>query len=322
MEHSPDALSIIATDFKDIAVFSPPTSGRPPWYEKMSTSQPALALRILSAAFLVQRLPPGFIIRPEIDIEIDTDLILPEGPPQDPDQPLSPDEVVFATHHTNSDFDVATLIRDRRRASQFFRWHMQVNARYSKVVAHPDDVLSGKTNEAGQAAPTMNMRPICPFDVSKIPADTSETIELMKRESPLAAAGIAEQLSQSKSFAVVILDVIAEGSKHGICTVYRCRITTVNGEPVASPPLCLKLFDDRFFPLEPPEEETDDTQSVEGGLRWFDKLIFAEGYAAGEALNYEKLRPVQGSIVPWFYGIHQVGHTFHISAIDCAHCRF
>lgn len=255
-------------------------------------------------------------------MEVNTVLILPEGPPQDPNQPLLPDEVLSATHRKNSDFDVATLIRDPKRTSQFFRWHAQVNAQYSKLVAHPNDVLSAETNEGGQASPTMAMRPICPFDVSEIPADTAEFVESTQRESPLAAAGIADKLSRSKSFTVNILDVIAEGSKRGICTVYRCQITTIDAEPVSSPPLCLKLFDDRFFPLEPPEEGSNYAQGAEGGLRWFDRLILAEGWAVSEALNYDKLRPVQGSIVPWFYGVHQVGCALRIGLVDRAHRQY
>lgn len=136
----------------------------------------------------------------------------------------------------------------------------------------------------------------------------------MQRESPLAVDGVADKLLQGQAFTVRIMDVIAEGSKRGISTVYRCQIATIDGEAVSSPPLCLKLIDDRFFPLEPPEPpegESDDAHSMEGGPRWFDKLILAEGYAVSEALNYGKLRPVQGSLVPWFYGLHQVSCAPH-----------
>ena len=49
---------------------------------------------------------------PDPDIEVDEDLILPEGPPQDPHQPLLADEDVFTNHHRHSDFGMATLVRD------------------------------------------------------------------------------------------------------------------------------------------------------------------------------------------------------------------
>lgn len=70
-----------------------------------------------------------------MDIEVNTDLILPEGPPQNPDEPLEPDELVCATHHHNSDFDSATLIRDPRRAAQFFRWRAHMQSRRSLIRA-------------------------------------------------------------------------------------------------------------------------------------------------------------------------------------------
>lgn len=307
MKYQPDAALIIATDFRDIAIFSPPTPHRSPTYERVASTQPALALRILSAAYLVDKLPYDYLIRADVDIEADTDLILPEGPPQDPSQPLEPDEVMFATHRRNSDFDIATLIRDSRRAAQFFRWHVHVQSEYSKLVAHQGDVLYAVTNEVGHPCLTMDMCPICPFDISELPADTAQLIHTVQRESPLDAAGVASALAQSKSFTIRILEVIAEGSKLGLCTVYRCQITAIDGKPVTSPPLCLKLFDDRFLPLHPPAEgEVAVSQDAEAGPRWFDRLILAEGYAVNEASAYDKLRPVQGGIVPWFYGVHQV----------------
>ena len=312
IEHQPDVTLIIATDFKEVAIFFLPTYYPSPMYQRATSTQPALTLRILSAAFLVERLPYSYLIRADVDIEVDTDLTLPEGPPQDPDQPLEPDEVVFSTHHRNSDFDIVSLVRDPRRAAQFFRWREHVQSEYSKVVAHQGDVLCAATNETGQPYLTTDVACICPFDVSDIPMDTARHIDSVRRESPLASAGVADTLAQSKSFTVKILDVIAEGSKHGLCTVYRCQVIIIDNEPVTSPPLCLKLFDDRFLPLRPPEDYAQDTTG--SGPRWFDRFNLAEGYATNEATVYEKLRPVQGSIVPWFYGIHQVSRVV-ISAV-------
>jgi len=90
--------------------------------------------------------------------------------------------------------------------------------------------------------------------------------------------------------------------------------------------MCLKLFDDRFQLLEEPnlEEESDAEvfgESDERLPRWFDRVVSAEWYALNEASAYEKLRPVQGSIVPWFYGTHQVDPSYPIPPRDfpCTH---
>ncbi|KZT02266.1 uncharacterized protein LAESUDRAFT_815464 [Laetiporus sulphureus 93-53] len=295
--------SIIVTNFKDIAVFLPPTRTRPEHtFERVLTNQPHLALRVISTAYLLRALPSGlYIDMPHPDIEVDQNLILPEGPPKDPNQSLMSDEEVFATHHRHSDFDIETLVRDRARALQFFRWHEHVQRQCSKLVAHPNDILNAVTNEVGQIVP--DVRPIYPFDFSEIPTDTITHLKSVQRDSPLVAAGIARSFEESKSFMLKIQDVVAEGSERGICTVYRCQITSIDSTPVSSPALCLKLFDDRFQPLQRPDE--DDEQLDERLPRWFDSLVIAQTYALNEAFAYDKLRVVQGTVVPWFYGTHQ-----------------
>ncbi|KIJ23930.1 hypothetical protein M422DRAFT_39364, partial [Sphaerobolus stellatus SS14] len=233
-------------------------------------------------------------------MEFDEDLILPEGPPQDPNRPLSADEQIFATHHRHSDFDIATLVRDRTRALQFFRWHKHVQQQYSKLVAHSNNTLTAMTNKVGQIF--LDICPIYPFNASELPADTVTHIKTVQRESPLVTAGIIESFKRSKSFTLKIQNVVAEGSERGICTVYRCQITSIDDNPVLSPSLCLKLFDDRFQPLESPDENDELDELLP---RWFDSLVIAEMYALNEAAAYDKLHPAQGSVIPWFYGTHQ-----------------
>lgn len=301
LEYKPSVPSIIVTDFKDIAVFRPPARNRPePAFEKILTTQPPLALRAISTAYLEDALPRDYINTPDPHMEADEDLI--KGPPQDPSRPLLADKQIFATYHRHSDFDLVTLIKDRARALQFFRWKSEVRRRYSKVVAHPNDTLIALTNEVGFIVP--DVQPLYPFDTSEIPLDTATHLTSIQRESPLKMAGLDESLEQSKSFTIRIQSVLAEGSPRGICTVYRCQILSIDNELVLSPSVCLKLFDDRFQDLRSPEE--DDEQLDETLPRWFDPVVFAEMYALNEAFAYEKLRPGQGSIIPWFYGIHQV----------------
>ncbi len=246
LEHTPSS-TIIITNFKDIAIFSPPTIDHPEsTVERISTTQPSLALRVLTTAYVLDAIPAGrFIDVPSPDIEIDEDVVLPEGPPQDP---LLGDEEVFATHRRHCDFDMATLVRDRARALQFFRWHEHVSKKFAKLVAHPKDMLTAKTNEVGQVVP--DVRSIYPFDASEISSDTAAHFKAIQRESPLVTAGTAELFKQSKCFTLQIQDIVAEGSKCGICTVYRCQITSIDSVPVSISPLCLKLFDDRFQLLE------------------------------------------------------------------------
>ncbi|KAH7868668.1 uncharacterized protein C8R40DRAFT_1177508 [Lentinula edodes] len=202
LEHTSSA-TIIVTNFKEIAIFFPPARNRPePTFERITTTQPSLSLRVLATAYLLDALPAGvFIDVPRPDMEIDEDVVLPQGPPQDPRQPQLRDEEVFATHHRHSDFDMATLVRDRARALQFFRWHEHVS-NFSKLVAHPNDTLTAKTNEVGQFVP--DNRPIYPFDASEIPSDTAAHLIATQRESPLVTAGVAELFKRGRSFLLKI----------------------------------------------------------------------------------------------------------------------
>ncbi|KAH0581609.1 hypothetical protein H2248_011312 [Termitomyces sp. 'cryptogamus'] len=239
--------AIIMTNFRDLMIFSPPTRDDPqPSYEKVSTTQFSLALQVISTACIYGTLPSDFWIQiPDPDIGMNTNLVLPEGPPRDPDRPLLTDEEVFATHKHQSDFDIATLVRDQTRALQFFRWQDHIQRRFSKIVA-PNDTLNAVANTLNFMRPPL--QPIYSFDASELPADTIVHLKETQRQSPLKAAGLMEYFMLSKSFFTVkILDVIAEVSQSGICTVYRCHITSIDGcSMTPSPSLCLKLFDDRF----------------------------------------------------------------------------
>ncbi|KAH7916633.1 hypothetical protein BJ138DRAFT_1139528 [Hygrophoropsis aurantiaca] len=302
LEYNPSVPSILVTNFKDIAVFLPPSWKRPePVFERISTTQPTLALRVLSTAYLHDALPAGvYIDVPRPDMEVDENFIRPQGPPQDPRQPLLADDEVFETYHSHADFDIATLVRDRARALQFFRWHEHVQKRYSKLVARPDNTLIAATNKVGQIVP--DIYPIYPFESSELPEDTTTHLKKIWRESPLVTAGINEPFQRSKSFMLKIQNVLSEGSERSICTVYRCQITSIDDKPMTSPSLCLKLFDDRFQLLESPDEDEEEPDEVP---RWFDPVIIAGLYALNEAFAYDKLGPAQGSVVPWFYGTHQ-----------------
>ncbi|KAG6887344.1 hypothetical protein C0995_015939 [Termitomyces sp. Mi166 len=302
LEYDPIAPSaIIVTNFKDLAVFFPPSRTNPqPSFERVSTTQFSLALQVISAACVYGTLPGSWIARPDREFEF----VLPEGPPQNPDRPMLSDDEVFATHHRHSDFDIPTLLRNKAKALQFFRWHDHIRCRCSRLVVNPNDVLHVVVNTLDSIHPPLH--PLYPFNTAELPADTIAHLKETQRPSPLQTTGILDHLMVSKSFAVEIQDVISAGSERGICTVYRCQITLIDNQPVTSSPnLCLKLFDDRFQVLEgePTEEEANDTNK-EYLSCWFHLLIMSETFITNEILAYNKLRPVQGSIIPWFYGAH------------------
>jgi len=125
LRHTPSVPSIVITNLQEIAVFTPAQArdsdaGN---YVRVKTTEFSLALRIITAAYLDDELPARvFLNRPDVDNGVNTDLVFPEDPQQDPSpEALPTDETVFATCHQYSDFDIATSAWDPERASQFFR---------------------------------------------------------------------------------------------------------------------------------------------------------------------------------------------------------
>ncbi|KAJ3571362.1 hypothetical protein NP233_g3805 [Leucocoprinus birnbaumii] len=308
LEHSPSVPSLVVSNLQEIAIFFPhkpeKQSSGPGAFERIRCTQLPLALRALVTAYLNKSLPFGkFLVIPNIHGEYDRTIISPKGPPQNQGPGSLPtDDHVFETCKRYSNFDLTTLIRDRLRAMQFFRWKEHILKHKSKLIARPDDLLTTTANDSG-LQPVPSLRPLFAFDPSELPADTTMHIQETQRDCPLAISGLADLLAQSKCFSVKVQGVIAEGTEWSICTVYRCTLTSVDGEPVSSPPLCLKLFDDCFQPLDTPtSKDIEDDLDLVG---WFDQLVHAEAFASNEAAAYEKLDAVQGSIIPRYYGVHK-----------------
>ncbi|KAI0091006.1 hypothetical protein BDY19DRAFT_904509 [Irpex rosettiformis] len=330
LEYDPTLKTIIVTDFKDIAVFQTPSYIEPERiFTRISTSEPALALRVLTMAYMNDLLLGGYFINsPGVDLEDEDKELGAHGPPINPDDPLMPDEQVFATHRRYSDFDEPTLLNDSARATQFFRWVKHVRQHCPKVVVHPGDEV-GATARGVPFAKTM-AQPTFPFDRSQLPTETAEHLHTIQRQSPLAINGIEDALASSNSFSIKIEGIVSEGSNKSISTVYRCRIVSIDGKRVSdSPDLCLKLFDDRFQPKECPNEDDEasgedierynrmvryympwrkpeDTKVVDDYERrdYFISAAHADQLAMTEAAAYDKLRSVQGSFIPWFYGVY------------------
>lgn len=330
------------TNFEDIAVFQTPSSTQSKHvYTRISTTHPALALRVVTMAYTNSTLPRKYQINP-IGPDFGDEVLVAQGPPVDPNEPLMPDEQLLATHQRFSDFDEPTLFNDRARASQFFRWLKHIRQHCSKVLIHPGDEVIATTHAVPSAYTNVKLaQPLFPFIHSDLPSQTTAHFQAIQRQSPLATHGLEEAFGKSRSFSLKIDSVISEGSDRSISTVYRCRILSIDDQPVfESPSLCLKLFDDRFQPLECPDEkkegkdEKKTSDQVNGGADegsttltngiqlsfatepedydeyrdYLTSIVQADHLVMAERAAYDKLLPVQGSLIPWFYGMHKVGH--------------
>ncbi|KAG6879937.1 hypothetical protein C0992_009295 [Termitomyces sp. T32_za158] len=253
-----------------------------PSFERVSSTQFSLTLQVISAACIQGTLPGWWIDSPDPGYEF----LLPEGPVQNPDAPMLSDDELLATHHRHSDFDIPMLFRNKAKALQYFRWHDHIRRRHSKLVAKPNDVLQAVSN----AFDPLPLRPLYQFDSSELPGDTVKHITETQRPSALQASGILERFMHSKSFLVEIQDIISAGSDRGVCTVYRCKIISIDNQPVAlSPSLSLKLFDDRFQVFHEKTQERVEETDQEDLSDWFGPLIMTETLITNEILAYNKL---------------------------------
>jgi hypothetical protein len=250
-------------------------------------------LRIIIAAYLHIALPKDmYIHHPLANDGFD---LIPEGPPIDPCTPMQVDGEVFASHRRHSDFDFHTITRDPARGLQFFRWKENIKKNFSPIFASPGDALLGLTN--GFIRHNQGLSPYYP--VEKLPLETVDHIQSVQRSCPMWP--LLDSLWSSNTFTLRLLEDMTPSRGGGLCRTYKCDIRSIGGKMEdGSPVLCLKLFDDRFFPMETPSEEV-----IKEGL-WWARYRTAEHHVRNEDATYKKLQLAQGSLIPWFYGSHLV----------------
>lgn len=309
--------SVIVTNLSDILVFEwDPWSADPQsiQYERVQAHLPALALRGVAMACLNGSTKRQYLVPPFRYEGPDTFHVLPEGPPTNPDVPLLPDPELLLSHTRCSDFDLATVVRDRARALQFFRWHEAVRDSALKGVVQVADIVRGTTHDISPVSIIPSL--LFPLDPAQIPTDTQAHIDATRRTPPLSSSGLESAFAQSGSFELRIDELIAGSGERTMCTVYRCHLVALDGAAIeSSPPLCLKLFDDRLQALKYPRPEAASYR--EPRLPYlFAKVRVAEQYALDEKLAYDKMAFVQGSLLPWFYGMHRVSFVVFFIRFD------
>jgi hypothetical protein len=292
---------IVCSDLDTLVIFHPPLS---PMscdivYERSILRGDLVQLRIIIAAYLYVALPEDMCIYHPLFFDR-FDLTLTEGSPIDPLTPMQTDEEVFATHHRHSDFDFHTLARDADRGLQFFRWKDNINKNASPIFASPGETLRGITD--GFIRRNIGISPYYP--VEDVPSETVDHIRSVQRSCPMGP--ILELFLSSKAFAIRLLEDITPRTGKGLCRTYKCQIVSIDGEMRdASPVLCLKLFDDRFIPMETPDEDM-----IKAGVQWWwMRYCTTEDHVRNEDAAYKRLKFVQGSLIPWFYGSHLVSYT-------------
>lgn len=227
------------------------------------------------------------------------------GVPNNPELPLPPDDIVFATCKSVSDFDRSSLWRDRLRAEQFLRWKSKV---LEEALARPlaiGDIVTAETDGYSSCF----MASINPHPLIPLPSETEDYLTSTLRARPKE---LPHLISDSKSFKLRItrlLKTVEDGTTDfeaiDIATVYKCRLLSVDDIPITTdiPSLCLKIVDDRLMRLRP----IDEAEVKRQGLRFFLRYALAsEDLIRPEDAAYRRLEHAQGSVVPYYYGSHLV----------------
>jgi hypothetical protein len=255
------------------------------------------AFRIISAAYLLEAMPPNVYLNPPQEPEGKYIFWLP--PRQYDEKPLT-DEEVFRTKHRISDFDILKLLDDREGASQFFRWKRYVEKHVSPNITSAGDTLECTTNGFDhQYHP-----PRGPFS-KPIPPCTLKHMASILRPNPLSST-LRSALNDSRRFTIKLGRPL--GDNNVITRIHLCRIERIDDHPIDDcPELILKIYDDRFMRMASPYDE-DEIQLYDQSVSthvWFQFALTAEWHMRGELTAYEKMEVAQGSSIPYFYGAHK-----------------
>lgn len=215
------------------------------------------------------------------------------------------DEQVFRTKERHSDFDIWELLQDREAALQFYRWKRRIEKHVSPDITSPGDVLQASTDAFDRKY--YPPRGICSHPIPQV---TLRHLQDTTRPNTLSSE-LRSTLENSERFTLKLENRLGKSDlQHVVARVHLCRIETVDDQPIENcPHLVLKIFDDRFMDMPNPYDEDgvilEDNENITSYLS-FSSFLTAEWHVRGELTAYEKMKVAQGSIIPYFYGAHEV----------------
>ncbi|KAJ3543546.1 hypothetical protein NM688_g5841 [Phlebia brevispora] len=197
------------------------------------------------------------------------------------------------SHHVNkkwfSDFNLYTMQRVPQLWFQFSLWREYVQ---KEGLKHPIVTGSSITFEPGGFARRHGLFR-SPYPYHELPKDTIDSI-FGSRDRRWRNATLDEIISSSDSTTVVITRAVRTGPKH-FSQVFFGRISGCNEI------VCVKLFDERYFPIPDMYDDECIVGSPESRLC---ALNFSEDLARREESIYDRLAHLQGVLLPHCYGFH------------------
>lgn len=224
----------------------------------------------------------------------------PSGALNHPSERSISDEDAMRLWSQKSDIDWYTACNDAEYRAVVSRW-MQNNLStfQGKPFLSPGDVLQVDTFAFSARSQHLHLEPIYPKE--PLPSETASYLERTRRNTE--DRSLKTRLSEVERFAIRILDEI-DSSNVEDGSSFACEIVTTQDVPwTGKTKLRVKIFDDRRMgDQEIVAEGPDDRQ-------WFCHAngTHSDTLVALEDAIYHRLDHAQGSVMPYYYGAHEVG---------------
>jgi hypothetical protein len=197
------------------------------------------------------------------------------------------------------DFDLFTMQRNPIEYNRFYEWKRSLQS--TTALLDTGAVLDVKCNimphdgryEACSIVPWRS-----PYPNHKPPHETLDTV--MRIERPRHTD--IDTLLDANSTTKFMITQVIRTSHNGFSQVF---LGHLGG---SSRQICLKLFDERLFPMPQHPVYREDTVFRQSPERRLLDLNFADDMMRREEAVYnDRLRHLQGSMIPHCYGFHMVG---------------
>ncbi|KAF8579669.1 hypothetical protein K439DRAFT_1620378 [Ramaria rubella] len=187
-----------------------------------------------------------------------------------PSVPLPPDEVILASHHILSDFDIYTMQRDRRYWKKFLVWKAAKVLEAETWPLRVGDILSAEKHSFIQHFALLRS----PLPIPPIPPETVARVGGCLRSKDVVAETVTNGLSGTFTFKIT---GIIRASKDTYSQVLSGVVQIHPTLPDDADPLARRRL-----------------------LAW----NVAEDIARREEAAYDRLKAFQGSLLPYSYGFH------------------
>lgn len=288
--------TLLLTDGTAVIIVAPPqdASSSEINCEVLSLKSDARLLLVLFGTFIHHNLPFGLSIDFPTRSGSGVGGILPDGCLPNPQTPLLCDNDIIRLRKRHIDFDYYSLAHNQDLALQFFRWKDWLITNVDQQLVKPGDLIVGTTNKSPFRQPML-----WNWKRDPLSRDLEDHITTFTRQH---CSEDMQRQQNSSTFCLRVDGDLTNRTLPGITRTYRCSLVSVDGSDdlTSVGSLCVKFYDDRFHRMEAPDPDSDNSPF------WWRHWRTAEDALNCEVAAYESLQMAQGSLLPRFFGAHQV----------------